>query len=200
MQLPRGVVYLLGLKKQFQSVGGELWHTQRIKHLYWSSFPLIYPYIWDCLYSRVLVSANKCCCLCYELTLYIPRLFCMPPGLTLKILFYSHRMYFYILYVSRKRVNILLCSSFLYWLVFISESGCVFCAVRGESLNKLHINYSLWILWLWKWNKIHVYLFNGSLVCTRDLNIPEIWFWGVFVQSSSGILHFRLYSLRNVGS
>jgi hypothetical protein len=50
-------------------------------------------------------------------------------------------MHLYVLYGSRKRVNILLYSFFVYWLVFITES--VSWAVRTEFLNKLHINYSL---------------------------------------------------------
>jgi hypothetical protein len=107
-----------------------------------------------------------------------PVLYCVPPGLTLKhstfcsqnVLVRSvHRMYLYVLYGSRKRVNILLCSFFVGWLVFITESGWVSCAVRAESLNKLHINYSLWILWLWS---------GTRYVCTYSVDLRFVhWVW-----------------------
>jgi len=45
----------------------------------------------------------------------------------------------------------------------------VFCAVRAEYLNKLHINYSLWILWLWS---------RTSYVCTCSADLWFVyWIW-----------------------
>jgi hypothetical protein len=58
-----------------------------------------------------------------------------------KILRSAHTVYLCVLYGSQKRKIISLHS--INWPVFITETECVYCAVRTEYLNTIQINFIL---------------------------------------------------------
>ena len=74
----------------------------------------------------------------------------VPPGLTIKIdAFCLQNKFMYILCISEQTAIISLYS--INWLVFITETDSVYCAVRTGSLNTIQNNFSLLALWVVPW-------------------------------------------------
>jgi hypothetical protein len=66
----------------------------------------------------------------------------VPPGLKLKnSTFCPHSVFMCFVWISEQTAIISLYS--INWLVFITETGCVYCAVRTGSLNIIQFNLRL---------------------------------------------------------
>ena len=69
---------------------------------------------------------------------------CVPPGVTFtNSTFFPHSVFMCFVWILEQTAVISLYS--INWLVFITETGCVYCAVRTGSLNIIQVMCLVWI-------------------------------------------------------
>jgi hypothetical protein len=121
----------------------------------WSCHRLLWMRLWMFWVHK----ARKYIC-CWNLHFNYQWLLCIPPGLTFSnSTFCPHSIFMCFVWISEQTAIISLYS--INWLVFITETVCVYCAVRTGSLyiyNSTFCPHSVFMCFMWTWEQTAIML------------------------------------------